>query len=153
MKNITIGRVDAEWRAPASPRYYAQRGDGEEYGFGATAAEALASLERREAAMQRSGSGACEEAAFLALGASNHLREAGPVDLLRFDGYLGLVTEVARHAPLLSQRWKGIGPEGFSGVWLYDVTERFGREWARTMIEGDEMRPEDLLDSIIDDNA
>ncbi|MDE2084078.1 MAG: hypothetical protein KGI64_04365, partial [Xanthomonadaceae bacterium] len=76
MKNITIGHTGADWRVAASARYYAERGDGEEYAFGATPTEALANLEKRESVkVPKFYENLSDEIAFLALGAAVFLRE------------------------------------------------------------------------------
>lgn len=152
MKNITIGQVGAAWSVASSARYYAERGDGEDYAFGATTAEALANLTQRETAKAaKFDENMCEEVAFLALGAAEHFRERRDTDLTRFGGYMGLITEVIRHAPLLERRWGQMGDGEFDGVWLYDVTERFGREWAESLLDGRAESPEDRLECIIAD--
>ena len=115
-----------------------------------TTTEALANLEKREAAsLPQFDRTFCEEVAFLALGAADSFREANPPDLEKFGGYTGFIADVIRHAPLLMDRWQKIGPEGFGGMWLYEVTERFGRDWANIILTDEDMRPADLLDHII----
>lgn len=150
METITIGRVSSAWKPLANALYYAQRGEGEEYAFGRTAAEALASLEKREAeGLVQFDRTYCEEVAFLALGAADSFREVDPPDLDRFGGYMGYIADVIRHAPMLMDRWQKVGPEGFGGTWLYEVTERFGREWGSVLLSEEDRRPADLLDQII----
>ncbi|MBZ0222036.1 MAG: hypothetical protein K8F35_03315 [Dokdonella sp.] len=152
MKNITIGRAGSDWAPAAAARYYAQRGDGEEYAFGPTPAEALARLQAREAAgVANFDKSLAEEVAFLALGAANVLRDQPSVKLDAFGGYMGFIGEVIRHAPLLAAYWKRMGDDGFDGVWLYDVTERFGREWAEGLIAGSTQCPTAHLECIIRD--
>lgn len=152
MKNITIGHVDPDWRAAAKARYYAERGDGDEYAFGTTPADALAKLEKREAATHcRFDDSLAEEVAFLALGAADVLKEHRGESLDAYDGYMGFIGEVIRHAPLLSERWRHMDAEAFGGVWLYDVTERFGREWAEELLNETGENPAELLESIIID--
>lgn len=152
MKNITIGQVGAEWSVASSGRYYAQRGEGEDYAFGATPAEALASLTQREAAkVAKFDEDLCEEVAFLALGAAEYLRGRKDARLDKFGGYMGLITEVIRCAPLLELRWGQMDIGEFDGVWLYDVTERFGREWAEALLDGCTESPEERLECIIAD--
>jgi len=100
MKNITIGHVDPNWRAAAKARYYAERGDGEEYAFGTTPADALAKLEKREAAAHcKFDESLAEEIAFLALGAADVLKNHRGESLDAYDGYMGFIGEVIRHAP------------------------------------------------------
>ena len=136
----------------SSAHFYAERGDGEDYAFGPTPAEALANLTRREAAkVAKFDEDLCEEVAFLALGAAEHLREQQDADLSRFGGYMGLIAEVIRCAPLLERRWRQMNVGEFDGVWLYDVTERFGREWAESLLENCTESPEDHLEYIIAD--
>ena len=53
--------------------------------------------------------------------------------------------------PLLSERWRRVNAEEFGGVWLYDVTERFGREWAKELLNSTGENPVELLESIIID--
>lgn len=150
MENITIGRVGSKWKPVASALYYARRGDGEEYAFGSTTTEALANLEKREAAnLHEFEQTFCEEVAFLALGAADSFREVNPPDLDKFGGYMGFIADVICHAPLLLDRWRKLGPEDFGGTWLYEVTERFGREWGYIILTDENLRPESLLDHII----
>ncbi len=152
METITIGGIGPSWKLFGSSFYYAQRGESEEFAFGKTTAEALANLEKREAAkLPRFDTDVSEEVAFLALGAAETLRETTHLScaLDRLGGYMGLISEVICHAPLLLHRWKQIGPAGFDGVWLYDVTERFGREWARVLLNDGDEQPAELLDQII----
>ena len=156
MQNITIGKIGPAWKPLASSFYYAQRGEGEEFAFGKTTAEALTNLEQREAAkLPRFDVDLSEEVAFLALGAAEYLREAssGPRNLDKFGGYMGLISEVISHAPLLLERWQQTEPEEFGGVWLYDVTERFGQELARVLLNGEDEKPAELLDQIIADES
>ena len=148
MKNITIGTVGSDWRAAASARFYAGRGDGGEYAFGATPVEALEKLEKREAI---TANGLAEEIAFLALGAADAIREHRSESLDAFNGQLGLISEVIRLAPMVSERWRQIDLEQLSGVWLYDVTERFGRVWAENLLKNTGAAPAALLESIIAD--
>jgi len=91
-----------------------------------------------------------DEIAFLALGAAEHIRENGPFDLRKHEGYMGLIDKVISHAPILAERWQRVGAD-FEGVWLYDVTERFGREWAETLLNEVDEEPKQRLDYIIDD--
>jgi hypothetical protein len=152
MKHITIGPAGPNWRAAAKARYYAERGDGEEYAFGTTPAAALAKLEQREAIARREiDESLAEEIAFLALGAADALKEHRGISLDAYNGYMGFIGEVIRHASLLSERWRRMDVEEFSGVWLYDVTERFGREWAEELLTGTGVSPEEQLESIIID--
>lgn len=152
MKNITIGHVDPNWRAAAKARYYAERGDGEEYAFGTTPADALAELEKREAAAHcKFDESLAEEIAFLALEAADVLKDHRGESLDAYDGYMGFIGEVIRYAPLLSERWRRMDAEEFGGVWLYDVTERFGREWAEELLNGIGVSPEEQLEYIIVD--
>lgn len=154
MKNITIGPVGPNWRAAASAHYYAERGDGEEYAFGTTPADALAKLEKRETATSaKFDESLAEEIAFLALGAADVLKEHRGESLDAYDGYMGFIGEVIRHAPMLSERWRRMDAEEFSGVWLYDVTERFGREWAEELLNGTGLNPEEQLECIIVDEV
>lgn len=152
MKNITIGAAGPNWRAAAKARYYAERGEGEEYAFGATPADALTKLEKREAATHyKFDESLAEEIAFLALGAADVLKEHRGESLDTYDGYMGFIGEVIRHAPLLSERWGRMDTEKFGGVWLYDVTERFGREWAKALLNGTDVKPTEQLEAIIVD--
>ena len=151
MKNITIGQAGADWKVIATARYYAQRGDGNEYAFGTTAVEALTNLEKREAALvPKFDIGLAEEIAFLALGAAEYLRDHKGRDLSDFGGYMGFISEVILHAPILTARWQELRDD-FSGVWLYDVTERFGREWAEALLDGDTQEPIEFLEYVITD--
>lgn len=152
MKNITIGPVGPNWRAAASAHYYAERGDGEEYAFGTTPADALAKLEKREASTSaKFDESLAEEIAFLALGAADVLKAHHRESLDTYGGYMGFIGEVIRHAPMLSERWRHMDAEGFGGVWLYDVSERFGREWAEGLLSGTGVNPEEQLECIIVD--
>lgn len=152
MKNITIGVAGSNWRAAATARYYAERGNGEEYAFGTTPAEALARLEKREAMMLPNfDESLAEEVAFLALGAADFLKDHQGASLDPHGGYLGFIGEIIRHAPLLSERWRRMKADEFSGVWLYDVTERFGREWAKELFDRTGVSPADQLEYIIED--
>ena len=90
-----------------------------------------------------------DEIAFLAIGAAAYIREKRPFYLPKYDGYIGVISEVIQHAPLLAQRWRQFGPDGFDGVWLYDVSERFGRELAESLLGGADEKPDQLLDYII----
>lgn len=152
MKSITVGLADQDWRTAARARYYAERGDGEEYAFGMTPVDALTKLEKREAvATQRFDKTLAEEIAFLALGADEFLKEHRETTLDSYGGYLGFIGEIISHAPMLSERWRRMESEGFGGVWLYDVTERFGREWAEELINKMGMSPASHLEYIIED--
>ncbi|NCT68612.1 MAG: hypothetical protein GXC76_13375 [Rhodanobacteraceae bacterium] len=152
MKAITIGCVSADWTPAARGRYYAQRGDGEEYAFGSTPAEALARLEAREAAViTKFDQDLAEEVAFLALGAAGFLNGHRGVNLDAHDGYMGFIGKVIQHAPMLAEYWRRIEEDGFDGVWLYDVTERFGREWAEEIFAGSSESPAERLECIIED--
>ncbi|TAM32730.1 MAG: hypothetical protein EPN68_02525 [Rhodanobacter sp.] len=152
MKSITIGLTSPTWRPAAKARYYAERGDGEEYAFGATPAEALARLEKREAGVTpKVDKTLAEEIAFLALGAENFLKEHSDARLDLYDGYQGFIGEVIRHAPMLSERWRRMETDEFGGAWLYDVTERFGREWAEELFNQTGTSPASQLESIIKD--
>jgi len=152
MKNITIGLTGPNWQAAAKARFYAERGDGDEYAFGTTPADALAKLEKREAAACHTlDESLAEEIAFLALGAADALKEHRGESLDAYDGYMGFIGEIIRHAPLLSERWRRMDVEEFGGVWLYDVTERFGREWAEELLNGTGISPAEQLESIIED--
>jgi hypothetical protein len=150
MKNITIGLADSSWRTAAAACYYAERGDGEEYAFGATPVDALTKLEKREAAVSHKfDESLAEEVAFLALGAANVLQQHQGESLDSFGGYLGFMNDVIHHAPLLTERWKRMNADQFSGVWPYDVTEEFGRLLAEEMFNHTGATPSDLLESII----
>lgn len=152
MKNITIGPAGPDWKLAASARYYAERGDGEDYAFGKTPAEALANLEEREASKDaKFDESLSEEVAFLALGAADYLRENKGVDLSEFGGYMGIIGAVVQCAPLLERRWSRMKADEFDGVWLYDVTERFGHEWAESLLTRGNEDPEDLLECIVAD--
>jgi len=152
MRNITIGLAGPDWHAAANARYYAERGDGEEYAFGATPADALAKLERRETAASATfDESLVEEVAFLVVGAVDFLNEHRGASLDTYDGYMGFIGQITRHAPMLAERWSRVNTEEFSAVWLYDVTERFGREWAEELFNGTDKNPASLLDSIIGD--
>lgn len=152
MNSITIDLISADWKVAASARYYAERGNGEEFAFGMTPSEALARLEEREASANRKfQQDRAEEIAFLALGAANHLRQHPEANLSKFGGYMGLISEVIRCAPLLLSRWSEMEAGEFGGVWLYDVTERFGREWAEELLSGTTESPSDRLEYIIAD--
>lgn len=152
MKNITIGLAGADWQAAATAHYYAERGDGEEYAFGTTPAEALARLEAREAMLApKFDESLAEEVAFLALGAAEFLGQHRGESLDSFGGYLGFMGDVVRHAPLLTERWKQINAEEFSGVWPYDVTEAFGCALAEEMFNETGVSPAELLETIIAD--
>ena len=152
MKNITIGPVDPNWKVAAAAQYYAERDGGEEYAFGSSPAEALENLERREAAVSPAfDEGLSEEIAFLALGAADFLKNHQGVNFDAYDGYIGFIGEVTRHAPMLGKRWRLMRCGEFGGVWLYDVTERFGREWAEELINRTGESAAERLDYIIDD--
>ena len=152
MKNITIGSAGANWRTAAKARYYAERGDGEEYAFGTTPSDALAKLEMREAAISpKFNESLAEEIAFLALGAADALKEHRGMSFDAYDGYMGFIGEIIRHAPMLSERWHRMAPDEFGGVWLYDVTERFGREWAEELLNVTGVSPAEQLECIIED--
>ncbi len=152
MKNITIGSTGPNWQVAARARFYAERGEGEEYAFGTTPADALTKLEMREAAAHSTfGESLAEEVAFLALGAADVLKEHRGESLDAYDGYMGFIGKIIYHAPLLSERWRRMDVEEFGGVWLYDVTERFGREWAEGLFNGTDVSPASLLESIIED--
>jgi hypothetical protein len=151
MKNITIGLAGPTWKPAKAAIYYAERGDGEDYAFGETPIEALTKLETREASSRQNGSQEIdEEVAFLALGAADFLKDHKKAELYSLNGYTGFISEVIRHAPLLASRWRKMDG-AFGGVWLYDITERFGREWAEIIFSGETGNPETLLNSIIED--
>ncbi len=150
MTRITIGRMDQDWENTDGTSYYARRGAGEEYGFGATPAEALAHLEAREATTSsRHHHNLDQEVAFLAIGAAGYLQDHPDARLDQHDGYLGLISEVISYAPMLSDAWEKIRPEDFPSVWLYDVTERFGRGWAENLLSSGNISASSLLQSII----
>lgn len=150
MKNITIGLLRKESKLIAAQHYYAERGEGDEYAFGRTPAEALARLEQRETALiPKFDRNLAETITFLALGAADFLREEQGVNLNRHGGYMGFLNDVVCVAPLLEQRWSQMDSSEFPGVWLYDVVERFGYEWAKVVFEEDDKYPEILLDQII----
>lgn len=150
MSNITIGLTGTDWRVAATARYYAERGNGKEFAFGMTPAQALARLEERETlANPRFDQNLVEEIAFLALGAAEFLREHRSSNLDKFNGYMGLIGEVTRCAPLLARRWSQMEVGEFDGVWLYDVTERFGREWAEELLADTKESPSERLECII----
>lgn len=152
MKNITIGLAGPNWKAAATAHYYAERGNGEEYAFGCSPAEALENLEKREAAASlKLDDGLTEEIAFLALGAADFLKDHQGADLASHDGYMGFIGEVTQHAPMLFKRWRQMKDGEFCGVWLYDVTERFGREWAEELFNRTGVSAEERLDRIIED--
>lgn len=152
MKSITIGLVGTDWKVAARARYYAERGNGKDLAFGMTPTEALARLEQREAATNSNPrQESADEVAFLALGAADALRDHRNADLRKFGGYMGLISEVISCAPLLAKRWSQMQTGEFGGVWLYDVTERFGREWAEEILNGTEENPSDRLECIIAD--
>lgn len=153
MEKITIGLIDANWEHLQSNLHYATRGKATEFGFGPTATEALADLERREAPLQpKFDLGLAEEAAFLAIGAAVYLQEdKRDRSLDKYGGYCGLISEIISHAPALMNRLTQFSEGEFPGVWLYDVTERFGYEWAKALLEGDEIEPEELLEQIVSD--
>lgn len=152
MKNVTIGDTQANWQAARLARYYAVRCDETEYSFGATPADALANLEKRDRTLQLAPDGELsEEIAFLALGAGEYLRRVySPRDLDKFGGYMGIINEVVRCAPLLAARSRQLAGD-FDGVWLYDVTERFGRQWTEALLAGGSVRPEAVLEYVIAD--
>lgn len=151
MKNITIGQIGPDWKQTASARYYAERGDGDEYAFGMTVTEALENLQKREAAVAKNFDiEVAEEIAFLALGAAEYLRDHKDHDLSKFGGYMGFISEVVQQAPVLTTRWQKI-QGNFDGVWLYDITERFGREWAEALLENETDNSAEFLEYIIAD--
>lgn len=152
MKNVTIGDTLANRKAATLARYYAIREGETEYSYGATPAGALANLEKRDSLAQLLlDDDLPEEIAFLALGAGAHLREVhSPRDLDKFGGYMGLISDVVRCAPLLAARSRRMADD-FDGVWLYDITERFGREWAEALLEGNPSSPEEFLEYVIAD--
>lgn len=152
MDNITIGVVGPNWRPVEVSRFYAQRVGSGEYAFGATPADALRQLELRESAVDlRFDEDLAAEIAFLTLGAAAFLRGFDGINLDVFGGYMGFVGEITRHAPMLVEQWKTAESAGFDGVWLYDVTERFGREWAEAVFTRVSENPVDRLQCIIDD--
>ncbi len=152
MKNVTIGDTLANREAATLARYYAIREGETEYSYGASPADALANLEKRDNLAQlKLADDLSEEIAFLALGAGEHLREvSSPRDLDKFGGYMGVISEVVRCAPLLAKRSRQM-PDDFCGVWLYDITERFGREWSEALLEGNPSSPEEFLEYVIAD--
>lgn len=154
MNKITIGLISRDWNPIAGSTFFAQRGDSEEFGFGQTAQEALINLEKREAEKRSSFDVTlAEEIAFLALGAADYLRDLGGQDLDRFGGYMGFISEVIRQAPVVLDRWREF-PEGeFCGVWLYDVTERFGREWAAALLNDEAENASEFLEYVIVDET
>lgn len=152
MNEITIGRLGPDWKPSSVARYYAERGNDGDYAFGSTPVEALVRLEAREAAAKSKFDGdLAEEIAFLALGADEFLKEHRSTNLGSCGGYMGFIAEVIRHAPMLAEYSKHAVEDGFGGVWLYDVTQRFGREWAREVSAGSDESPEGRLECIIAD--
>ena len=152
MKNITIGHVNSDWIVASSAHYYAERGNGEDSAFGETPVEALTKLMQREAAKAaRFDMSLCEEVAFLALGAADLLRERRGANLDGLGGFIGLITEVIRCAPMLQRRLNQVDISKFNGVWLYDITERFGHEWAEVLLNGGDESPEYRLECILAD--
>lgn len=149
--SIMIGEVGSDACPSRHSRFFATRGGREDYAFGSSAAQALSRLEAREAAFaQQFTLGMAQECAFLALGAMQQLTESGRCDLETFGGQMGFMTEVVRHAPLLAQNWLQLKDE-FPGVWLYEVTERFGREWAQLLLDGSNESAVERLRTIIED--
>ena len=154
MKYFTIGLIGDERKLIASSRYFAQRGDGDEYAFGMTTTEALENLEKRESALAKEFDVAlAEEIAFLALGVAECLRDQEERNLCRFCGHMGFISEVISQAPVLLQRWHQVPDGEFSGVWIYDITERFGREWAKALLDGEVGESTEFLERIIADEA
>lgn len=152
MSTITIGLTGTDWKVAAAARYYAERGNGKEFAFGMTPSQALARLEAREASSKpKFDQDLAEEVAFLALGAADFMRDCQGADLNKFGGYMGLISEVTRCAPLLAQRRSHMAIGEFDGVWLYDVTERFGREWAEELLAGTNKSPSEQLEYIVAD--
>ena len=150
MDRITIGLIDHDWQTIAGNTFFAKRGAAGEFGFGKSAAEALKSLEDREALRSPTFDVTlAEEIAFLALGAADYLRHLREVDLYRHGGYMGLIAEIVSHAPMVLDRWNRISHGEFPGVWLYDVTERFGYELARLLLKGEQGNPADLLERLV----
>ncbi|MCX7562250.1 hypothetical protein OS176_01625 [Xanthomonadaceae bacterium XH05] len=152
MKNITIGLVGPDWEPRAATRYYAERSGSGEYAFGSTPAEALAQLEAREAAIATGfDEGLAEEIAFLALGVADFLSGRRDAGINAHGDYMRIIGEVIRQAPLLVEYWKRVEVNGFGGVWLYDVTRRFGQEWAEEVLAGSNQSPAERLECIIED--
>ena len=150
MTKIAIKCIES-WMVTHRYRYCAERGNGEEPAFGETPRQALERLEAREA----SSVGSCEmdlaaEVAFLTLGAYEAAKDQRRVDLSIHDGYMGFIENVICHAPMLARRWRAIERKGFDGVWLYDVTARFGQEWAKVLLRRSSESPEEILELIID---
>lgn len=151
MAGITIGEMGESGCPSRHSAFYATRGAGQDYAFGTSPTQALARLEAREVALaNQSTIGMAQECAFLAMGAADKLRESGVSNLDDFGGQIGFLTAVIRHAPLLTQWWERLKDE-FPGVWLYDVTERFGREWAGILLVGSDETAEERLRKIIED--
>lgn len=150
MSRITIDRLDGERKPTSTATYYAKMGAGKACGVGPSPSEALADLEARKAKALFEP-GLAEEIAFLALGAASvfpaHCNANPDSDV----GFLRLIDEVIQNAPLLDDAWHRVGGESFPGVWLYDITERFGQEWAKALLTGSEIRAPALLQLIIDD--
>lgn len=151
MKNIVIGLTRPSWEVASSGRYYAQRG-GADYAFGSTPAEALEQLECRE---KETGfahaDDIADEIAFLALGAAEALRNRCGANLDAYGGHMGFIAEVTRHARMIEDRWNQLPTGEFEGVWLYDVAERFGHEWAEMLLDNAYENPADFLEYIVRD--
>lgn len=151
MVGITMGEMGERGCPSRHSPFFAMRGAGQDYAFGKTPTQALARLEAREAALANQATiGMAQECAFLAMGAAEQLRASGVSDLDEFGGQIGFLTEVIRHAPLLAKSWTQVKDE-FPGVWLYDVTERFGREWAGILLTDSDESAEERLRKIIED--
>lgn len=72
--------------------------------------------------------------AYIAMGAAAFLRDL-PLDARNFDewgGELGFIAEVVRPAPLL-ERMLGGSAEGIGPLFLYEVAEPFGEEYAQAL--------------------
>ncbi len=152
MNRITIGLAGDGWAPATTARYYAERDGGDDYAFGSSPVEALTKLEARQNDVaQNFDRDLADEIAFLALGAAEYIRGQSGIDFGKHGGYMGLIGEVIRHAPMLAAYWKRMAPTDFGGVWLYDVTERFGREWAEEVLHPSHDSPSQRLECIIED--
>lgn len=153
MNEIKIGLIDENFSQSRSYLYYAQRGNSENYALGITPANALKNLENSERCLtEKYEEGLLDEVAFLALGAHAVVQESRAEEGLEiFGGHSGFIKKVTIHAPLLHRRWGELKNESFDGVWLYEVTERFGREFARALLAGNDKSPTEVLDSILND--
>lgn len=90
--------------------------------------------------------------AFMAVGASEAMSAMGHRDLNllidRFEGRIGIMQEVIRHADTLARIYAE-QEDAFNGVWAYDVAQPFGQRYVEALALGFEANAEQLVRTLI----